>query len=247
MKRVLLDLWIGAGGFFGVGRGGFLRPLRGLGWLCVAFHGLARRFAACCCAACCARGYRPAPASRALSTDLLRRSVAREAGARLSGAYWTVARGVGVRAWVLGVAGALLAGAVVLGQPAGEGERVRGGGSARFGWVDVYVDSGDAALAAYQVDLRAVDGGVAIVGIEGGEHRAFAAPPYYDARAMRGDRVIIGALDAGEELPRGRTRVARVHVMVTGEGEPVYAVELTAAAGVDGEKIEATVSLGEGR
>ena len=47
----------------------------------------------------------------------------------------------------------------------------------RFEAVDVYVDSGDEPLAAYQFELVDPTGASLIVGVEGGEHAAFAAPP----------------------------------------------------------------------
>ena len=50
----------------------------------------------------------------------------------------------------------------------------------RFAAVDVYVDATDKTLGAYQFELTAEVGEIAIVGIEGGEHPAFAEPPYYD-------------------------------------------------------------------
>lgn len=141
----------------------------------------------------------------------------------------------------------LVCAAMGAGQP-GRGERAgeAGGAAVRFAWVDVYVDSGERALAAYQIDLRAAGAPVAIVGIEGGEHAAFASAPYYDPRAMREDRVIIAALSTGENLPAGRTRVARVHVQISGEGEPEYTATLAAAATGEGERFEAKIAVEQG-
>ena len=127
-----------------------------------------------------------------------------------------------------------------------EGDRPAPAEPVRFEAVEVYVDSGDVPLAAYQFELAAEVGEVKIVGIEGGEHPAFEEPPYYDPAALAHHRVIIAAFNTGRDLPAGPTRVARVHVMVTGEREPQYAVKLHVAASSDGEKIPAQATLAQG-
>lgn len=111
----------------------------------------------------------------------------------------------------------------------------------RFAAVDVFVDSGSEPLAAWQVDLRAIAGDVRIAGIEGGDAPAFAEAPFYDPRAMQHEHVILAAFSTrpGAELPAGRTRVARVHVQVTGAIAPHYELRLTTAAGADGRELTA--------
>jgi hypothetical protein len=116
----------------------------------------------------------------------------------------------------------------------------------RFEPVDVYVDSGAAPLAAYQFELKATAGRVAIVGLEGGEHPAFKDAPYYDPAALMKDRVVVAAFSTGQDLPQGRTRVARLHMQVTGDEKPAYAVKLVVAASADGKEIPATVSIDKG-
>jgi hypothetical protein len=86
-------------------------------------------------------------------------------------------------------------------------------------------------------------GGVEIVGIEGGEHPAFAEPPYYDTRAMNNNRVVLGAFNTGNDLPTGRSRVARVHVQLRGPGDRLWHTELTTSASADGTKIPAEISI----
>ncbi|MCX5671268.1 MAG: hypothetical protein NTU94_08140 [Planctomycetota bacterium] len=130
------------------------------------------------------------------------------------------------------------------GRVAGEDAGARGG--VRFAAVDVWIDSGAQALAAWQFELAAETGSVKIVGIEGGEHPAFKTPPYYDPAAMQHDRVILAAFSTGRDLPTGRTRVARIHVQVTGNMQPEYAVRLDTAGSPDGQRIEAKVSLEKG-
>jgi hypothetical protein len=116
----------------------------------------------------------------------------------------------------------------------------------RFESVAVYVDSGGAPLAAYQFEFVADPERVKIVGIEGGEHAAFRRPPYYDPAALMHNRAIIAAFSTARDLPRGRTRVSRLHLQVTGEERPDYAVKLSVAASADGERMPAEVSLGQG-
>src|SRR5688572_2021156 len=56
-----------------------------------------------------------------------------------------------------------------------------------FRVLDVYVDSGASALAAYQFEFNTAQkdaGELKLVGIEGGEPPAFREPPRYDPRAL---------------------------------------------------------------
>jgi hypothetical protein len=118
-----------------------------------------------------------------------------------------------------------------------------------FTTVPVFVDSGDAALAAYQFELTEANGRMKVVGIENGEHAAFAEAPYYDAKALatqQADRVVVAAysLNKQDNLPAGQTRVATVQVMLTGPGEPQYQLKLIAAGDVQGKPIaNATISM----
>jgi len=116
-----------------------------------------------------------------------------------------------------------------------------------FRAVDIFVDSGNQPLAAYQLTFRSTNGSVKIVGIEGGEHSAFAEPPYYDPQAMQKDHVIIAAFNTAspDQLPSGRTRIATVHLGVQSGQSPVYAAQVNAAAGTDGKRISVKVNLVE--
>ena len=116
----------------------------------------------------------------------------------------------------------------------------------RFGHADVYIDAGSEALAAYQCEIKATAGDVTLVGIEGGEHAAFKQPPYYDPKALGQQRIILGAFNTGADLPRGRTRVARLMIRVAGPTAPGFGVKLEAAASPDGKSIPATISVSEG-
>ncbi len=107
-----------------------------------------------------------------------------------------------------------------------------------FHAVDIFVDSTNKPLAAYQVEFTASTG-AKIVGIEGGEHAAFKEAPFYDPKAIQHERVIIGAFStaAADKLPTGKTRVATIHLQITGEQTPRYEVQIKAAATVGGKKI----------
>ena len=113
----------------------------------------------------------------------------------------------------------------------------------RFAAVDVYFDSGDAPLAAYQFELSALAGVFKIVGIEGGEHPAFTEPPYYDPKALSQDRIIIAAFNTGDDLPTGKTRVARIHVQIVGNAAPTFDVKVIVAASADGESVSVETTI----
>ncbi|MCA9047793.1 MAG: hypothetical protein KDA89_03645 [Planctomycetaceae bacterium] len=115
--------------------------------------------------------------------------------------------------------------------------------SVRFEALDVFLDSGERTLAAYQFELSGASDGIEIVGIEGGEHPAFSEPPYYDPKAMNNDRVIIAAFSTSDRLPSGRSRVARIHLQLQGPGNKEYRTNLSVSASADGERIPATVQL----
>lgn len=115
-----------------------------------------------------------------------------------------------------------------------------------FRAIDIYIDSKDRPLAAYQFELKAGGADAKIVGVEGGQHPAFADAPYYDPAALHNeDRILIAAFNMGSDLPKGKTRIARLHVQVTGDEQVKYSTKLMAAASADGKRIEATLSVGQ--
>lgn len=118
----------------------------------------------------------------------------------------------------------------------------------RFLRLHVNVDSADMPLAAYQFELKAIQGDVTIVGVEGGQHKAFKSPPHHDKTALhKENRIIIAAFNVGNDLPAGKNRVASVHLMIEGEIEPEYKIELTVAADPNGKKIpNAKINLEKG-
>lgn len=112
----------------------------------------------------------------------------------------------------------------------------------RFEAVDVFVDSGGTPLAAWQVELVDTSGRARVVGVEGGEHPAFREAPYYDPAALQHGRIVLAAFHVGADLPGGRTRVARVHLLVKG-GEPRLEVRPMAAATSGGRPIDVRAEL----
>jgi hypothetical protein len=138
---------------------------------------------------------------------------------------------------------AMLAAAVALGSSPGRAAATAApDGPVRFRPVHVYVDPGGTALAAYQVEIVA-DGNAEIVGVEEGEHDAFAPLPSYDPAALAGDRIILAAFNTGSDLPSTRTRVATVNLREVGSTEPAYHASLQIAGDPDGRPIHASVEL----
>jgi hypothetical protein len=112
-----------------------------------------------------------------------------------------------------------------------------------FAPVAVYIDSGDKPLAAYQFEFKAVKGEIKIVGVEGGESKAFHEPPYYDPKALMNNRIIIAAFNTGKDLPIGKTRITTLHLQIIGDVSPEYEAKLVAAATADGQEISAQISI----
>lgn len=120
----------------------------------------------------------------------------------------------------------------------------------RFTTVNIVLDAGDTPLAAYQIEFKATTAGVAIVGIEGGEHPAFSEPPYYDPKAIQQERVILASFNTADasELPTGKTRVATIHLQISGDAPPRYTIDLAVAADAQGGRIEnATAEIQEAK
>jgi hypothetical protein len=119
--------------------------------------------------------------------------------------------------------------------------------TAHFRTVDIFVDAGGKPLAAYQLEFQAKRGNGKIVGIEGGADAVFKEAPYYDSKAMQQERVIIAAFSTETEakLPKQKTRVASIHVLVSGAENPDYTVTLTVAADSNGKKISADATFAE--
>ncbi len=120
-------------------------------------------------------------------------------------------------------------------------------GPSRFSAVDIYVDSKSAPLAAYQIEFSATNGIAKIVGIEGGDSAAFHEPPFYDTKAIQHERVIIAAFNTAtaDKLPSGKTRIATIHLQITGDATPQFQLTLQVAANPDGNRISADATFEE--
>jgi len=112
----------------------------------------------------------------------------------------------------------------------------------RFRPLHIHIDAGDAAVAAYQIELKVKSGDAKIVGVENGEHRAFAQPPYYDPAALMSGRIILAGLSIADELPT-RGRFLTVHVREQGEVE--YELKTMVVAGPSGAKLKARIWIEE--
>ncbi len=116
----------------------------------------------------------------------------------------------------------------------------------RFQTVDVTLDPKGRPIAAYQIEFIADADRVKLVGVEGGDHAAFREPPYYDPAALSNHRVILAAFSTSADLPRTSTRVARLHVQVSGDEEPRWSAKLIVASSDTSDSIPVEVSVSEG-
>jgi hypothetical protein len=94
------------------------------------------------------------------------------------------------------------------------------GAGMRFLPVDILLDTGTHPLGAYQVEITAKN--AAIVGLEGGDPAPFHNAPYYDPAALQpgpagsAGRIIVAAFSTDANLPAGTSRVARLHLALSG-------------------------------
>ena len=91
----------------------------------------------------------------------------------------------------------------------------------RFEAVPVFLDPKGRGLAGYQFELSADNAELRVVGLENGDHPAFATPPYFDPAAVAagGDRIVVAAytVEPPDALPSARVRVTSVMVEVQAE------------------------------
>lgn len=111
----------------------------------------------------------------------------------------------------------------------------------RFTSVDIFLDSGRDALAAYRAEVTTT-GDAQFVGVAGGEHPAFKIPPHYDPAALRrGGRIILAAFSLSADLPAGRTRVASLQMREV--GKVTYQIRLLEAGRADDTPIRPAVQI----
>ena len=105
--------------------------------------------------------------------------------------------------------------------------------ASRFVAIEVYADTGDTPLAAWQVEIQS---DAKIVGVEGPQE-----PPYYDPAALQGGRIILAQFTTAPQPPAGRVLVARVHMVESGRS--YYVAKLMAAAAPGGERFSPRIDL----
>lgn len=110
-----------------------------------------------------------------------------------------------------------------------------------FAAYDVFVDAGTHHLGAFQFAWRVPQGQASIVGVEGGDG-VFQPAPYYDPAALQQHRIVVAGFTLADELPNGRTRVARLHLHLTGDGELQPTAELWACADGAGAELPANLT-----
>ncbi len=118
--------------------------------------------------------------------------------------------------------------------------------ASRFTYVDVMIDPKGQPLAAWQLEFTAEVGQISLVGVEAGDGPAYAKrPPYYDPAALAGNRIILGDYSLDLNLPKTKTRVARLMLEIRGDTKPQYVTKLIAAANADGKTIPVELSIVE--
>lgn len=118
--------------------------------------------------------------------------------------------------------------------------------TAVFRALDITIDSGSEKLGAYQIEIKYSRDLVKITGIEGGENKAFNKAPYYDPRGLSAGRIILAAIaDSKTRTPTGKTRVARLHLMVPSDKAPDLAITPVAAVNSNGKKIKITITAAQ--
>ena len=120
-------------------------------------------------------------------------------------------------------------------------------GGSRFAAVDIYLVSAE-PVAAWQFEFSNRNGLMKIVGVENGESAAFERVPYYDREAVRrgtADRIIVADFSLADAslLPSGRTRIATLHLVLEGTGDPEFYLHLVTAVTQHGQPIDASIGL----
>jgi hypothetical protein len=120
-------------------------------------------------------------------------------------------------------------------------------GEIRFVAVDVFIDTNNEPLAAYQLELAGDPKIIKIVGVEGGDHPEFRNPPYYDPEGLQHERLILAAFSTADasKPPHNRFRILTVHLEVIGAEAPRINSLLKIAANPEGHKIPAQLTLSE--
>jgi hypothetical protein len=106
---------------------------------------------------------------------------------------------------------------------------------------DLWIEDFEGELGAWQVELRDLGSATELIGIEGGEHAAYREPARYDPAALQGGHIVLAAFSTADDLPRGSTRVATLHLMT--KTIPDWATTLEVAVNGAGEDMPAAIRL----
>jgi hypothetical protein len=116
-------------------------------------------------------------------------------------------------------------------------------GKISFSTADVYVDSNNDELAAYQIDIKYDKEKIKIVGLEGGTG-GFNKPPFYDQAGLEGGHIILAAFVSDDkQAKKGSSSVARLHLQTTGCPPFELKTEPVAAAKPGGKSIPVKVKI----
>ena len=121
--------------------------------------------------------------------------------------------------------------------------------SVRFEALDIYLDS-EAPVAAWQFELAERSGRMKVVGVENGESATWSDAPYFDREAVslgEADRIIVAdySLAAAGQLPVAKTRIATIHIQISGDAEAEFDLRLVTAVSADGNRVDADISIGQ--
>lgn len=121
--------------------------------------------------------------------------------------------------------------------------------AAEFAVYDVFLEPHGEPMAAYQLKISDQNSAVKILSVEGGEHKSYQNPPFFDPKAIQQNVIKLAAFatDPADALPKRKTRVAALHVEINDDLKPRLVVAIEAAARPGGSRIfiEATLSKRE--
>ena len=114
----------------------------------------------------------------------------------------------------------------------------------QLGTVDLFVDSAKTQLAAWQMEFKATAGQLRSSGSSAATTR-FSRSALLRSGGIE-EQSNMGAFNISDKLPAGKIRVARLHLHISGDQRPVYAVNLVVAGDQEGKPITAQASFSEG-
>ena len=116
-------------------------------------------------------------------------------------------------------------------------------GLSKFEVVNIYIDSQENALVAYQIELT-YDEDIEIVSIEAGQTKAFTHAPFYQKTPKNKGKLVLASFTTKDEIaPKGMNKFCSIHIRYTGKNELRIKTLVKAAAKAGGEKIPIKVIL----